>query len=225
MGLAVIRRRAVPKKVYTFPASLTENPLSDSGRWVLASQMSPRTALRSSGGNIFGTAPAYANDNVYPDSAGHLLDFSSNHEIEATFVNNGASDLEVEFFVRADFTAAHTFGYEIDFYKNSGICSLVRWDGTSALPNVFVFLRNGEGHEGEAPCISGDKARVRIVNTLISVFYRPVATGIESELFHYDIKDDAIQYRTGQPGAGTFTNAGGTPSGNLALSGYTARDI
>lgn len=207
----------------------TENPISE-GNWIDGSVFQTgtsdrKTSVQTIGGAAYGTMTTYSTGH-YTDSCACLSGFGPNHEVIVTIQNNGAGsgNVEVEILLRADITSGHVFLYEIDCVNSGKHIVLVRWDMTTANPNLFTNppLRSGPG--GEVPFNNGDQIYASIVGTVITCRYKPFG-GSFSTLFTYDTAGDPIKYSTGNPGIG-FWNMDGSGSTTLfGFSSFVARTL
>lgn len=203
----------------SFPA--TENPMVDDGGWTQGGVFAGRTNVRTSGGNAFATMTSFDTVN-YIDSCAHRAGFPADHEVICTVHNASAVvSLEIEILLRADFSAAHAFAYELDWtFTDKGV-ALVRWDATVATPNVFDVRRALVSNE--ATPNDGDQLYGSIVGTVITCKYKP-AGGAFSTLFTFDTASDIIKLSSGNPGVGFWNNTGGSTSA-LAWADFTANAL
>lgn len=193
----------------SFPAP-AENPISQSGAWQNASIMSAgagtKKDVQTAAGEAYGTMVNFDGTN-FTDAAAHITQaFHADQEVTCTLLNNAAPNgLETEILLRADFTSAHVFTYEIDCVLSGPLLNLVRWDMTVANPNTFVELRTGVS--GEVAMADGDQVYASIVGTVITCKYKP-SGGSFSTLFTYDTSGDATKYSSGKPGVGFWNETG-----------------
>jgi hypothetical protein len=201
-----------PPTTYTTNYPLTENPVSEGGKWIQGGTTGlDWTNTRSSGGLAFAsTINTGFNDNVaYLNPA--LFAVPTNHTVVIT-VHRVAGYTppdthEIEIFLRALGSAHSWRGYEVDFaFANSGLVQLVRWDG--ALNNFTVLsitVNNG------ANIADGDTLTASITGSTITAKHN------NNLLF---TATDAT-YATGNAGHGFFVRTGGTPS-SFCISQFSA---
>jgi len=203
---------------YTTNFPLTENPISEGGRWTNGGIFG-KTNVQTSPGRAYGTMVSFDQTN-YVDSCACLSGFGADQQVTCTIANSGAvNGLEVEILLRADITAAHVFLYEVDCVFTGGI-NLVRWDMTNANPNSFTYLRRLV--TGEVPFANGDQVQASIIGTLVTVNYMR-SGGAFSTLFTHDTAGDSLRYSSGNPGI-AFWNETGSASNQpkFAWSNFTA---
>jgi hypothetical protein len=148
------------------------------------------------------------NDSICHIAAGrHAI--ANDHEVVSTVrrkVGYTAIDShEILLLLRFSISANNARGYEcLISFDGSG--QIVRWDGPL---NGFVIL-TPTGSNFPGALVDGDKVRAKIAGSVITVFYTPVSTGIESQVLTVT---DAT-WPSGNPGFGNFvrTNTGQTPS-------------
>lgn len=213
-------------KSYSTSFPLTQNPISESGKWISGSVFSDGAASKTdvqTAGKAFGTMNAFDGTN-FTDSCACLTGFGPNQEVTCTVANASAiTDLETEILLRADITPAHVFLYEFDCVFGLKGIHLVRWDMTLALPNAFTQLRAGQSNE--ALFNDGDQVYGSIVGTLITCKYKPFG-GSFSTLFTYNTNLDGIQYATGNPGIGFWNQTGSsTNSPKFAWADFAANTL
>lgn len=172
--------------------------------------------LRVVGNRVFGTTTAAAGGSgPYNDSNGYKTGFGNDHEVEITIYKNpaaaGSPNLEIECLLRWSDTGSprttsvgttSAQGYELNL-QHAGSYWILAW-----------FMEPGEcTRSSSVPTpVSGDKIRARIVGNVISVYYRPVSTGIEALNFTFTDTTGAgggALYTTGNPGIGTYVDNGG----------------
>ena len=215
---------------YTTNFPLSENPISDGGRWVNGGIFG-KTDVQTAPGKAYGTMVSF-NGSQFIDSCACLSGFGPNHEVLCTISNSGAvNGLEVEILLRADITSAHVFLYELDCVYADGGIHLVRWDMTKANPNSYTVLR--KSHTvlrkllgGEAPFSDGDQVYAKIVGTLVTCRYKRVGEGAFSDLFTYDTAHDPVRYSSGNPGIGFWNETGSASNqSKFAWSDFIANTL
>jgi hypothetical protein len=218
-GTSVTTTCPASKTTYTTNFPLTENPISEGGRWTNGGIFS-KTNVQTSPGKAYGTMVSFDGTH-YIDSCACLSGFGPDQQVTCTIANSGApSGLEVEILLRAVIASDHIFLYEVDCVTSISGISLVRWDNTTANPYAFTVLRQYQ--VGEAPLADGDQVFASIIGTLITVKYMR-AGGAFSTLFTYDTTNDSVKYSSGNPGIGFWNETGSASNqSKLAWSNFTA---
>ena len=223
-GKSVATPCPVPRATYTTNFPLTENSISEGGRWTPGGIFG-KTNVQTSPGKAFGTMVRFDRVN-YIDSCACLSGFGPDQEATGTIANSGGFSgysLEVELLLRAEITADHIHLYEVDCVWGGRGIALVRWDMTRAKPNWFTFLRGLK--DGEVPFSSGDQVYASIIGTIITVKYKRTG-GAFITLFTHDTAGDSVRYSSGNPGIG-FWNESGNPAivSNFAWSSFSANTL
>jgi hypothetical protein len=215
---------------YTTNFPLSENPISEGGRWINGGIFG-KTDVQTTQGKAYGTMVSF-DGSQYVDSCACLSGFGPDHEVLCTISNRGAvNGLEVEILLRADITCAHVFLYELDCVYADGGIHLVRWDMTKANPNSYTFLR--KRHTvlrkllgGEVPFSDGDQVYAKIVGTVVTYRYKLAGQGAFSDLFTYDTAHDPVRYSSGNPGIGFWNETGAASNqSKFAWSSFTANTL
>jgi hypothetical protein len=193
---------------YATSFELTENPISEGGRWRRAANR--WTNVRTAAGNAFGTN---GRSNGYDDSYALLSGFGPDQQAQAVIYRSPelVPDIthEVELLLRFSDGSGQARGYECLFAYFGGV-QIVRWNGAMGNFTVLKILRGAERLGRELQ--SGDRIEAVIRGTLISVY-------INDELM---AEAEDSTYPTGQPGISFFTRPGGN-SAHFALSSYTVQ--
>jgi hypothetical protein len=206
---------------YTTNFPLTENPISEGGRWINGGIFG-KTNVQTSPGKAFGTMVGFDGTN-FIDSCACLKGFGPDQQITCTIANSGnfsGYSLELELLLRAEIAADHIHLYEVDcVYGGSGI-DLARWDMTKANPNSYTLLRARQ--QGEVPFSNGDQVQASIIGTLITVKYKRVG-GAFATLFTHDTAGDSLRYSSGNPGIAAWNQTGSASAEPLfAWSSFAA---
>lgn len=219
MGLLIFSRRCLavesPASSYSTSFPLTENPISESGRWQSPS-IGGFTDVRTENGNAFGTNGVA---DVYDDSYAFLTGYSNDHEVDAVIYRGSppAFNHEVELHLRVAETTV-TKLYEV-LKSKDGSFQVVRWDGMvgDSVLNItdLTSLGTGPGHSS-AP-VNGDRIRARIVGQTITVWYN------ESQIWTYT-DNSAGKLTSGNPGIGFFYRPGATQS-SFGFQSVTVRNV
>jgi hypothetical protein len=201
---------------YTTNFDATENPLGSP--WI-SPQAAGFTVCRSSGGRAYGTNGV---TDTYDDSYAYLSGYNANHECEATIYRQGSAlpgvNHEVELHVRMSDSSSTNIvkSYEVLVNKD-GNYQLMKWAGTYAGPPDF-FYELASGNLSGTPA-NGDKMRVRAetsgANCVITFWYTPVSTGIESQIAQATDTGavGGAVHTSGQPGMAFFNRPGATNDG------------
>jgi hypothetical protein len=215
------------QKTYATNFPVTENPISEGGRWTNGGIFG-KTNVQTAPGKAYGTMVSF-DRSQFIDSCACLSGFGPDHEVLCTISNSGAvNGLEVEILLRADITSDHISLYELDcVYTKRGI-DLVRWDMTRANPNSFTVLRDSHTVPrrllgDEAPFSNGDQVYARIVGSVITCKYKRTGQGQFSDLFTYNTARDSVKYGSGNPGIGFWNETGiALNQSKFAWSDFTA---
>lgn len=197
---------------YRTSFGLTENPISEAGRWI--NNGLDWTPVQTSGGVAFrtqvggGTPPADFND-----SYAHLLGFRPNHMAWAVLQLNspdGASNHEFELFLRMSDSAHVAQGYECNLAWNGAYTTIVRWDN-----GLGQFTTLSQISTGLPTPHTGDIFLAKMVGNAISVYLNGTLINSTTD----------TTYSAGNPGMGFFTSAPATPTNDVAFSFYAAQDL
>jgi hypothetical protein len=121
-------RRSYQEIPYTTNFPLTENPISEGGKWRNGGIDAPRTNVQTDGAGAFGTMSTFDGTN-FPDSVAFLNGYTNDHSISTVLRNNAApTTMEVEQILRGDITSTSQPGYEVDLGQSFGL-NLVRLNG------------------------------------------------------------------------------------------------
>lgn len=207
---------AWPQGTYTTNFPLTENPISESGRWINGKVTGLDWAnVRTSGGLAFGTQ---SGSDTYADSTALLSGtWGPTQTVTATVhsVNQGSCTggcfEEVELRLRSALSAHRATGYEVNFrcqHDGSQYTQVVRWNG--ALGD-FTEL---DGRTG--PGINdGDTVKATISGSTISVY-------INNNLI-FSANDST--FTSGSPGMGFYLQGGSSNlQADYGFTSYSATD-
>ncbi len=191
---------------YSTSFNLTENPVSEGGRWRRANNR--WTNVQTVGGVAFGTNGVTGG---YDDSYALLSGFGPEQTIEAvvyrdTSLQPGSSH-EVELLLRFSDDAGNARGYECLFAYYGGF-AIMRWNGP---PGDFSQPQLVESGYLGRQLVTGDVLKATIVGNTITMYVngRLMARSIDSTFSH------------GQPGMGFFIRPDGSPK-LLGLTSYSA---
>ena len=190
---------------YTTNFPLTENPISENGKWINGKTTGLDWAnVTTTPGKAIGTE---SGSNGYDDSTAILAGtWGPDQTAQATVFAAQGFHGEVELRLRSSISAHQNSGYEINF--SGGYCQVVRWEG--ALGD-FTMLANNTG----ASVQNGDVVKASIVGSEISVYINGNKVN--------DVIDST--YKSGAPGIGFF-NAGSSnsPNSDYGFTNFTASD-
>jgi hypothetical protein len=209
---------------------LSENPISEEGRWI-SGGIFGKTDVQTASGRAYGTMVSFDRSN-YVDSCACLSGFGPDHEVTCTIANHGAvGGLEVEILLRADITPDHIFVYELDCVYAERSIHLARWDMTKTNPNSFADLYRSSTMVrkflgGEVPFSNGDQVYAKIIGSIITCKYKRVNEQSFSDVFTYDTAQDPVRYSAGNPGIGFWNETGIVPNqSKFAWSDFTANTL
>jgi hypothetical protein len=206
--------------VFTTSFPLTENPLSDTGKWVNGKAIGLDWNDAQSVPNEAYASMLSGGASRYNDSIAHLstavMTFPPNQYAQGTVYraagyNPSPSKHEVELHLRFQTTAHNARGYEI-MWGITGYLAIVRWNG--ALGDYTGILDTGDPGIG-APA-DGDVLRVEISGTTLTVFKNGKSVA--------QVKVDSIPgtvWAAGQPGMGFWPVDSSTPK-NYGWKSYEA---
>jgi hypothetical protein len=202
---------------YTSNFPVTENPISENGKWINGGVAGLRwTNVRTTPGRALGTQSGTDSGKArYADSTAILAGtWGPNQTVQATvFVANasGASGVfqEVELRLRTNITPDSITGYEItasvhltDFY-----ISVARWNGPLA---NWTPIGGSVSH----PCVNGDVLKATMIGSTIRVYLNQVQM--------LQVTDST--YKNGSPGIGVFLQGATGLNANYGFSSFTATD-
>ncbi len=194
-----------PTGSYSTNFDLTENPISEQGRWRRANN--GFTNVRTSGGHAYGTN---GSANSYDDSYALLSGFGPDQTAEAVIYRSANLQTgithEVELLLRFTDDGQNARGYECLFAYDGSVAQM-RWDGGVG---DFTAL-NSQGDYGYGrPLQTGDVVKATVTGSTLRMYIngRLMLTTVDT------------MYATGQPGISFFTRPGGN-SANFAMDSYT----
>jgi hypothetical protein len=200
-------------QTYTTNFDLTENPISESGRWF--HHDATLTVVRTTGGVAFGTQTG---NGQYDDSNAYLTGFGNDYSIEGTvYLKPGISsspNREVELLLRWEDTgplhnsgcweASAAVGYEINISHKGYYMNLGRFKDCNALisPSNVPVPANG------------DKFKATIQGQTIICYWNG------NEVFRYTDNDATHKITTGNPGIGFYIDQG-APNTDFGFTSLT----
>jgi hypothetical protein len=207
---------APPTISYSTDFSITENPLSDGGRWLHSD--GTLTVCRTGNGKAFGTQTGTGN---YDDSNAYMTGFGNNHEVEGVvWLSPTASTSgyrEVEVLLRwsdtgplrqTDYGPTHANGYEINWSYLGQYLILGRFKGAELTRAASTPVPK-----------SGDKFRARIEGQHIRVWVNDVLQ------IDFTDNDPTLEIQSGNPGIGFFIGGAGVPATDFSFDSVTLRAL
>jgi hypothetical protein len=170
---------------------LTENPISDGGRW--HNNGLDWNNVQTANGKAFGTILVPSG---YSDSYAWIDGFGADHTVEATIFKDESASYtdshEIAVHLRKTDGPNFSTGYEIGF-PYQGRPGPVRWNGAVG---DFTFV-NTTGPGYDQPMKTGDAIKASIAGSTISIFVNGilVSQAVDST------------FRTGAPATGFFARA------------------
>ncbi len=196
-------------QTYTTNFPLTENPISESGRWINGGVTGLDWGnVQTSAGLAFGTTLS----TIYADPTAVLTGtWAADQQAQATVkVPTGISSCchEVELRLRSTITAHSAKGYEINCSVASGspYIQIVRWNGPLG---SFTYVNT----TGAAGCSNGDVLKATIAGSTITVYKN--GTQI--------LQGTDRTFTSGAPGIGFYDNSDGNWN-QFGFSSFTASD-
>jgi hypothetical protein len=215
---------ATPANSYTTSFPLTENPISEGGRWINGGAVgldwtnvstTPGLAIGHQVGANFTDATALLTASWGPDQMATATVHTVNQ--------NDACSQEVEVRLRSAISAHVNTGYEINFKMSQtslAYVTIVRWNGPLG---SFNYLSDPSTKGTQFGVKNGDVVSAKIVGNLITAYINGV------QKMQADITSiGGTVYATGNPGMGfNLDNApagcSGT-NGDYGFTNYTATD-
>lgn len=195
----------------TFP--LTENPISEGGVW--AHTTNQWTAVRTSGGNAFGTNGI---TNTYDDSYALLTGFSSSvNDYEATCVlyKNPLATFnvthEVALLARMADTSSSVRGYEF-LFAHQGEIQIMRWNG--GFGDFTDLLGGPMSNVIGRPFQTGDVFKAKVQGSTLTLYVNGAQIA----------QVTSSTWPTGRPGINMFIRPSGN-SANFAMSSYNVGQL
>ncbi|MEO8137819.1 MAG: hypothetical protein ABI831_28060 [Betaproteobacteria bacterium] len=192
---AVTVRPAAGSNSYATNFPSTENPISESGKWI-----NGKTAgvdwnnVQAVPGKAHASVLS-GNPNRYNDSIAHLNtafaanQFAQGSVYRAAGYSPGTSKHEVELLLRFQISANFARGYEV-LWGHSGYLAVVRWNGP--LGDYTALYEAGD--PGIGPPVDGDVLRAEIIGNVIRVYKNGMQVASVSD----------ATYANGQPGIGLW---------------------
>lgn len=208
--------------VTAFP--LTENPISEGGRWQFNLSAAVQTPVKTE--SLGGVRVAHGTQSghkapPYDDSSAHLTGFGSDYEVEATIwkaaSQSGGSGIYKEFEIllrwldtysrrTTTYGDTNSNGYEIAVAYDGSYCNLGRFKGDNLVGPITI----------PAPK-TGDKFRARIEGQRIRMWWN------NALMIDFTDNDASLRIATGNPGIGFWAN--GAPSNEIGYSSVTVTPL
>jgi hypothetical protein len=195
---------------YTTSFPLTENPISESSKWINGNTVGLDWAnVRTTTNLAYGTQ---SGEGGYDDSTALLSgNWGPNQTVQATIYTtnrqSGGIFEEVELRLRSSISAHNCTGYEVLVGLNTNAyMQIVRWNG--ALGD-FALL------DGRSVTVSnGDVVKATIIGNVITAYLNNVQI--------MQVTDDA--FSSGKPGMGFFLQGATGVNGDYGFTSFTASD-
>lgn len=213
--LALVPLFAWSQGTYSTSFPLTENPISESGKWINGAATGlDWTNVRTTPGLAFGTETGSIN---YNDATAVLAGtWGPTQTAQATVAVSSASSTsgvfeEVELRLRTTITAHSITGYEINCSVSTAsgqnYVQIVRWNGPLGSFTLLDSRANG-------PCVNGDVLKATSSGSTITVYRNGTSL--------FSVTDST--YTTGSPGIGFYVQGASGLDSNYGFSNYTATD-
>jgi hypothetical protein len=189
----------------TFP--LTENPISEGGKWVSGGIDGENGDVYTTGGSP-GLAQGTPGHIGYADAVAALTGtWAPNQSAQATVGGIGTLQdyPEVELHLHQTITSSGTTGYEITHSVGGSYVLIATWNGT---PGTYTVLKELYGSQYSVK--DGDIVEATVINNVISVY--------KNGALEVQVTDGT--YPTGSPGFGF--NAGS--NGTYGITSFTGSD-
>jgi hypothetical protein len=206
---------------YSTNFPLTENPISDSGKWINGQTVgidwtNVRTTTGFAFGTMIGTDPAPAQ---YADATAVLTgNWGADQTVQGTVKLLSGSSApnvfeEVELRLRTTIAAHSITGYEVNcsVSTTNQYIQIVRWNGPLA---SWTQLNGVTGH-----CVNGDVLKATIsgtTSTTITVYLNGNVV--------LTATDSGSPFTTGNPGMGFFLQGTSGLDANYGFSSFSATD-
>ena len=209
-SIASATTQAASGSAYTTQFGLTENPISEGGKWINGKAAgldwnSPQTLAGKACASVLSGVP-----NRYNDSIAHLnTSFKANQYAQGTVYRAAGyapADLkhEIELLLRFQITAHNARGYEV-LWGHTGYVAVVRWNGP--LGDYTALYESGD--PGIGPAVDGDILRAEMAGNIIRVFKNGLLVATADATSH-----GGTVWTEGQPGMGFW------PVNNASIEKY-----
>ena len=194
---------------YTTQFSLTENPISEGGRWVNGTVASHWTNMRTTPGFVIGTESS--GSSVDDDSTAVVqgLSWGNNQTAMAVVHMVGSPAAEIELRLRTTINGSPTntiTGYEFNF--SPGYTQIISWLG--GLNSYSILITNSS-----ITLHDGDVVKAVVNGSTLTAYINGVQVNQVTD----------TQWATGSPGVGFFNAGGGDPTQtDLSFTSFYATD-
>jgi hypothetical protein len=208
----VISCARVSGQTYSTNFSLSENPISENGKWVNGKSVGldwanvmTRQGLaigRQSGGMGYDDSTALLTGNWEADQTAQATVYSINQDDTAY--------AEVELRLRSSLSAHRNTGYEINFrcsHTPKAYSEIVRWNGKLG---DFTYLSRRSG--AQYGVVNGDVVKATIIRNVITVYINGAQVAQATD----------GTYSSGNPGMGFFLSGAGARNGDCGFTSFTA---
>ena len=215
LALALLSGPEARAGTYTTNFPLTENPISEGGRWINGGTVGlDWQNVRVTSNRAIGTQDGQGN---YDDATAILAGtWGPNQDVSATVYSVNPQDVpiyhEVELRLRTTITAHSITGYEVLFQAMTtgrNYVQIVRWNGP--LGN-FTYL--ADVNPAARGITTGSVVRATIVGNLITAYIDGVQVAQATD----------SRFTTGSPGIGFFLDGPTSGQGNYGFTSITASD-
>lgn len=201
-------------RTYTTRFPLTENPISEGGRWVNGrSDALDWADVRTTAGFAFGTEQGPAK---YDDPTALLAgDWGRDQMAQATVRTVNQSDRvyeEVELRLRSSLSPHRATGYEILFRclkTEEAYAQIVRWNGPLC---DFTYLGSSSG--AQSGVADGDVVKATIIGNVITAYINGVQV----------LQATDVTYGGGSPGMGFYLEGARGLNGDYGFTSFSASD-
>jgi hypothetical protein len=195
--------------------SLTENPISENGRW--KNRGLDWTAVRTSGGIAFGTQTGSGGfDDSYAYVSGG---WPANQSASATVFKGSASGIqEVEILLRVRDGPNTVTLIECNFAHSGAYNEKILWRGPKGLVlGDFDFVDSGNPG---SPLVTGDIVSAQVVGNIVTAFINGIQIGAA-----VDISSFGNNYKSGNPGIGFYREAASGAADQYGFTRFSATGL
>lgn len=206
-GSATTECRAVTADRYVTDFAVTENPLSEGGRWVCGKAVGlDWNNPLSASGRAVASVRSGASGSRYDDSIAHLSrslvavgenQYAQGTVYRAPGYSPAGSKHEIELLLRFEITVHGARGYEV-LWGHDGDFAIVRWNGP-----LGDYTDLGVNGPGPGVAVDGDVLRAEIDGSLIMVYKNGALVGTSPP---------NSTWKDGQPGLGFWPVDASTPA-------------
>jgi hypothetical protein len=217
-GLALLCASEVMAETYATSFPLTENPLSENGRWIGGKSRGIDWAdFRSTPGLAYGKQPGN-NPGRFDDSTALLTGtWGPDQSVEAVVYNdtkNTTAVMEVEIRLRSTMLPHSSTGYEVywSVQRTNPYLTIARWNGVFRSYTNLVTISQGVAVH------TGDVVKASIVGSIVTAWINGV------EKLKYDTARDHLRFSSGNPGIGSYLQNGTGINSEFGFKSIAATD-